>query len=147
MTLVSRSVTIETASVSTFETVVCGLAMCIVRDNTVVPRFLRLMGADDRSRVGHTLTNLLHRVVLLPLHSIHAPLGLIAHGHLACLHHCRRSALPHRPRSALGGCSANHLFWFHFGQITARFRGATSPRDSPELGLDTGRHGAVLAAL
>ena len=111
----SRSVTIETASVSTFETVVCGLAMCIVGDNAVVTRLLRLMGSNDRSRVGHPLANLLNRVVLLPLHSVHAPLGLIAHGHLASLHHCGRSALPHRLRSALGGCGVNHLFWFHFG--------------------------------
>ena len=138
--------TIETASVSTFETVVCGLAMCIVGDNTVVTCLLRFMGGNDRSRVGHPLAHLLHRVVLLPLHSIHAPLGLIAHGHLSSLHHCRRSALPHCLRFALGGCGTN-LFWFHFGQIIAGFRGGTPPRDAPELGLHAGRDGAVLAAL
>ena len=139
--------TIETASVSTFETVVCRLAMCVVRDNTVVPGLLRFMGGDDRSSVGHPLTHSLNRVVLLPLHSIHAPLRLIAHGDFPCFHHGGCSALSRHPRFALSGlCGAYYLVWFHLGQITG-FRCSASLRDSPEFGLDARGNGAVLAAL
>ena len=86
---------VEAAGVPTLEAVVGGLTVTVVGDDAVVAILLRQVRDNNRSGVGHALAGLLHRFVLLLLHSIHASLGLVANRHFPSLHHCSSRTLSH----------------------------------------------------
>ena len=85
---------VEAASVSTFESVVGGLIVTVVSDDTVVATLFELVRDDDRSRVPVCIDRSgLEIHILLDLHSIHASLSLVANRHFSSIHHCSCSTL------------------------------------------------------
>mgnify|MGYP000858691511 FL=1 len=100
---------VEATGLSSFETVVSRFAMGVVGDDAVVSVLLRIMRDNDRSCVCHAVANLLHGSILLPLHSIHTPLGLIGDGDVACLVHSCLGALAGCLSSLSGGLRLVHL--------------------------------------